>query len=131
MKKTIVLSLTFLIVVTSSPLNQGLDLIIKTGAFLHHFLQHIKRQDDKIGLDDFVYLHYFDQEHHEEHHKEHEDLPFSHHHKKTVSTNLIFFVSNVEMKIFLKPEFTAKQDFFHQGYNPSGLIASIWKPPRF
>lgn len=131
MKKTIVLFLTLLIVVTSSPLNQGWDLIIKTGAFIHHFLHHVKCQNDKIGLKDFVYLHYSDHEHHEEDHEEHEDLPFSHHHKKVVSTNLVFFVFNVEIKIFSKSEFITKQDFFHQEYLPSGLISNIWKPPRF
>ena len=131
MKKTMVIILTFLVVATSSPLNQGLDLIVKTGAFLHHFLHHIKCQNEKIGLDDFVLLHYFDHEHHEEDHENHEDLPFSHHHEKVVSTNLILFISSVEIGIPPKSELIAKQNFFHQEFIPSSLISNIWKPPRF
>ncbi|MGB0930767.1 MAG: hypothetical protein ACPGVB_08325 [Chitinophagales bacterium] len=127
----IVIFLTFLVVATSSPLNQGLDLIVKTGAFIHHFLHHIKCQNEKIGLDDFVLLHYFDHEHHEEDHENHEDLPFSHHHKKTVSTNLILFISNIGISEFSRSELSVKQNFFHRNFIPLGVISEIWKPPRF
>ena len=132
MKKTIVIFLTLLIVVTSSPLQQGVELIIKTGSFVHHFLHHIKCQNDKIGLNDFVHLHYFDDVHLEQDHEEHEGLPFSHHHSpKTLSINFTLFFTALKMPSFYTLELTNRQNFFYQEFIPSSLISNIWKPPRF
>jgi len=52
--------------------------IVKLGAFLHHFLHHIRCQQDKIDLVEFVRLHYSDNQHMDQHHAEHENLPFQH-----------------------------------------------------
>lgn len=80
MKKFLPISLAFLMLVTNSPTGQGISTVMKLGGFVHHFIHHITCDREKIGVVDFVALHYSDHEHHEEDHQEHENLPFSHDH---------------------------------------------------
>lgn len=80
MKKYLLILLALQFLATSSPTGQGMQTIVKMGAFLHHFIHHISSHQENVGILDFVHLHYSDHEHHEKDHANHENLPFQHDH---------------------------------------------------
>lgn len=134
MKKLIPIFLAFQILATSLPGNQGMQTFVKTGAFFNHFVHHLICHNEKIGIVDFVQLHYSDHEHHEEDHAEHEKLPFQHHHHdqqnlapQTPCLLPPFYtvVTFPKSEIALNPLISQSQQWHSSSY-----FGDIWQPPK-
>jgi hypothetical protein len=133
MKKFLPIFLAFLMLATSSPTGQGISTVMKLGGFVHHFIHHITCHGDKIGLGDFVALHYSDHGHHEEDHQEHGNLPFSHDHdQQGIATHGFWLVSQqYETLAFCKRDIFSNPLIFHsQQFHSSAYSGDIWQPPR-
>jgi hypothetical protein len=134
MKKYLTIFLAFLILVTSSPTGQGIQAVVKIGAFLHHFVHHIGCHQEKIGLKDFIRLHYFDHEHHEADHAEHEKLPFQHdhHNQRNISPENPFLLGDSQLIIAFPNLDICSNELIAR---PQQLVSSlhtgnIWQPPK-
>ncbi len=132
-KKFLPISLAFLMLVTNSPTGQGISTVMKLGGFVHHFIHHITCDREKIGVVDFVALHYSDHEHHEEDHQEHENLPFSHDHDQQNLTPHGFWLlpQHYETLAFCKRDIFSNPLISHsQQFHSSAYSGDIWQPPR-
>jgi hypothetical protein len=134
MKKYLLICLAFQILATSSPSGQGMQTLLKMGTFFHHFVHHLACHQEKIGLLDFVELHYFDHNHHEAEHAEHENLPFQHdhHHEQNIAQQAPLFMAEPPTIVaFQKIEISQNQLIIRPQHWLSSLHAGdIWQPPK-
>ncbi len=134
MKKHLPIFLAFQILATSSPTGHGMETIIKMGAFFHHFVHHLTCHQEKIGIVDFVKLHYFDHEHHETDHAEHENLPFQHHHhdQKNLAPQTPCLLPPFHTIVaFPKLEIVSNSLISQsQQWHSSSYLGDIWQPPK-
>ncbi len=133
MKKSFSIFMAMFLLATSSPTNQGVETMIKLGQFFHHFLHHIACHQEKIGIVDFVQLHYTDHEHHEADHAEHEKLPFNHHHEQQNLTPQSPFLlpQHDELLAFGNQDnFSTPLIFHSQQWHSSAYSGDIWQPPK-
>jgi hypothetical protein len=133
MKKYLLIFLAFQILATSSPSNQGVQTLFKIGSFFHHFAQHLISHQEKIGIVDFVKLHYSGHKHHEEDHDAHENLPFHHHHDQqnlAPQTPCLLpphhaVVAFPKLEIISNPLISQSQQWL-----ASAHLRDIWQPPK-
>ena len=134
MKKLLLISLALLMLATSSPTGQGISTVVKLGGFVHHFIHHITCHGEKIGLGDFVALHYSEHEHHEEDHQDHENLPFSHHHQDhpTPAQHVLYLLPQMQAILaFPNAEIAANTlKIQEQQWHSLSYSGDIWQPPK-
>jgi hypothetical protein len=134
MKKSLLIFLAFQILATSSPSNQGMQTLLKMGAFFHHFAHHLISHQEKIGIVGFVELHYSDHEHHEADHAEHENLPFQHHHhdqQNLAPQTPCLLPPHHAIVAFPKLEIVSSPLIFRsQQWHSSLFSGDIWQPPK-
>jgi hypothetical protein len=134
MKKYLPIFLAFQILATSSPSNQGMQTLLKMGAFFHHFLHHLTCHQENIGIVDFVQLHYSDHEHHEADHAEHENLPFQHRHhdQHNLAPQTPCLLPPFHTIVaFPKLQIVSNSlNFQSQQWHSSSYSGDIWQPPK-
>jgi hypothetical protein len=133
MKKYLLIFLAFQILATSSPTGYGMQTLLKMGAFFHHFVQHLACHQEKIGIVDFVHLHYSDHEHHEADLTGHQNLPFQHQHdqQNLAPQTPCLLPPFYNIAAFPKLEIVSNPLIFlsQQGYS-SSYSGDIWQPPK-
>ncbi|MBP6810975.1 MAG: hypothetical protein KA138_05630 [Saprospiraceae bacterium] len=134
MQKYCAIFLTTLMLAMSTPTHQVVRAVIKTGAFFHHFLHHLDSHQGKIGIMDFVHLHYSDDEHNEEGHAHHENLPFQRHHhdqQNLAPQTPCLLPHHHSIAAFPKLEIASDPLIFHsQQWCSSAYSGDIWQPPK-
>jgi hypothetical protein len=135
MKKCFAVFLAFLILTSSSLSLQGLQVVVKASAFFHHFIHHLTCEEERVGVLDFVKMHYSDLDLHEaDHPAEHEKLPF--HNDRNSPQN----IAQQTPFLLIEPNLVAslpKLDFVSALLNarPRQWLSSlhsgdIWQPPK-
>lgn len=127
--------LLFLIVITTGTQSgAGIHFIFKVASFAHHFAHHILCHQENIDLTDFVYLHYFNPEHHEQDHQEHQNLPFQHHHSHSgvFSHNIFYFLPPLAFVFqYAQPEDEGNALVIPPPNRHSPPhICNVWEPPK-
>lgn len=134
MKKYLPIFLAFQILAASSPTGQGMQALLKMGAFFHHFVHHVTCHQEEIGIVDFVNLHYSDHEHHEAGHAGHKNLPFHHHHhdqQNLAPQTPCLLPPHCNIVAFPKVEIASNSLIFRsQQWHSSSYLGDVWQPPK-
>jgi hypothetical protein len=134
MNRYLPIFLAFQILATSSPTVQGMQTLLKMGAFFHHFIHHLAHHQEKISIVDFVHLHYSDHEHHKEDYAGHENLPFQphhHDHQNLAPQTPCSLPPSYAIAPLAKLEIDSNRLILNlQQWRSSCYSGDIWQPPK-